>query len=758
MVKTIDIENEIYNKVIKYGNDTFNDEFYINVTDADIIVDGRLFTEEYEDLPSTAPCRIDGITANILHNNLSFHVHTAFTTNFPLMSNDWYNVSILDDKTKNKIYEYINNLVKNKKPNDNFLLTERRSKWIEYAKRILNKRIYPALDFNKNKTVKKINNIKYNSFDFSFDCCFCCDNVNLDNDSLQYILNKWKEIFNDTGIQLAYIITYPTIELLRHDLYLSNQSDDRYVLQNIFIENILLPIYKSYNSKFINWVISQDPNDILINTDSFILKNINESEWNISQKIPENPTVNKKNCINNILNLSFNEPFFIEQNDELKYCYFDSINFLDLEFKKDYIKDDSIILSFDDYIKSSYSNSKLTIELVFKSYENSETYKYKFEINTSVTHLIYNNYSNIRIYPINNYKYSDDSYKICNLLNDYYLTKQNEYDESFKILSFIGRPDLENEIEMIDINGISISKYNYIIGNTCAFNKCYNFGTIIPEGYRLPKLNEIKPIISKYKFSTSKIFDTYKIRNKIGMIIKFDEETTYCGWESHIPFIAIDDDYINCNNKYATNMVKALTLSGEETYVNTATNHFIIFLVKDDNNIESNEIKNKINEYIDNLTVDKLSNILGIDLKQIDKIKYTVNSIYRKEYTLTTDNKYAQIVDFINKLYNTNINNPKSISINIDDNRFAYYSNVININKLICILWFYLYSDDVYGLIATNKLPKNINDFYNELTQSKYFIKISNLKFIIDNREININKSILSDEYFYLLQKFIFNI
>ena len=84
-----------------------NDGCYIlSVRGLKIIIDGRI-AEEYEDLTDFAPCQIDYIAVEPSGTSPWFNMFTAFSTHYPLMSNDKYSLGAAGEKAIARIYQYI---------------------------------------------------------------------------------------------------------------------------------------------------------------------------------------------------------------------------------------------------------------------------------------------------------------------------------------------------------------------------------------------------------------------------------------------------------------------------------------------------------------------------------------------------------------------------------------------------------------------------------------------------------------------------
>jgi hypothetical protein len=95
-----------------------NNSYSVQLSEYNIIIDGRYFAEEYEDLENECPCRITYVTINQMESNPVFNMHTAFNTNFPLMSGDMYNVSALSEDVIKKIILILSKIKKLRSSNN----------------------------------------------------------------------------------------------------------------------------------------------------------------------------------------------------------------------------------------------------------------------------------------------------------------------------------------------------------------------------------------------------------------------------------------------------------------------------------------------------------------------------------------------------------------------------------------------------------------------------------------------------------------
>lgn len=81
--------------IIKYGTENTG-YIKLNVESLNIVIDGR-FADEYEDLSSPAPCKVDYIRLQLDDISMSFHMYTNFASGFPLSSNDQYSIGLIED-------------------------------------------------------------------------------------------------------------------------------------------------------------------------------------------------------------------------------------------------------------------------------------------------------------------------------------------------------------------------------------------------------------------------------------------------------------------------------------------------------------------------------------------------------------------------------------------------------------------------------------------------------------------------------------
>ena len=101
----------------------------------DIVIDGRI-AEEYEDLPDPVSCKVDYVAVNTDSNNLWFHMYTNFSTHYPLMSNDRYNIGVLGAENIKIIYDYYYSVYKDAVVDESKLAEMRRSEWIKVADKL----------------------------------------------------------------------------------------------------------------------------------------------------------------------------------------------------------------------------------------------------------------------------------------------------------------------------------------------------------------------------------------------------------------------------------------------------------------------------------------------------------------------------------------------------------------------------------------------------------------------------------------------
>ena len=101
-----------------------------------IVIDGRI-AEEYEDLPNEAPCRVDYIGASVDGTSVWFHMYTAFSTSFPLASNDKYNIGCVGEDNIKLIYNFYYSTYKDKQVDDKQMVELVRNEWMHVKNRLL---------------------------------------------------------------------------------------------------------------------------------------------------------------------------------------------------------------------------------------------------------------------------------------------------------------------------------------------------------------------------------------------------------------------------------------------------------------------------------------------------------------------------------------------------------------------------------------------------------------------------------------------
>lgn len=759
-------EKFIYGFIFKYGFQE-NDEFYLKIPhEENIIIDGRQYAEEYEDLTSEAPCCVDCLRIYLKNESIAFHMHTAFTTHFPLMSNDWYNFYGFKENIKEKIVSYFKRIESKLEPNKNYIKNVTRKKWLDISLKLIKKDIYPALEYKGGLFTPKVETgvIKYNSFNHAFDCCFCCDNENAPEDRIEFILKEWEKVFERNDIQIAFIISFPTLEHLKDELYLSYQTLNRSVLQKLFINRIIKPLYEKYNINFRNWLITQEPDSVIVNKDTLELRKIDKSEWYKLDKIPNKFEKLSNNYIAEKCNLQYDAPYILEDYYDLSKTKPDNLKQRKVIFKKiepynlEYTKKcifnitSDNVYSFKQYLDKLMSDSKLKCKITFEDYVTKEIFEEIFVYDS--VYCLAENY----IFPIKNYNYLDNTKEITEIFDDF-INKERDtnYNTFFKYIMLTSKSLPIGKIKMIDVDGIKISKSNYL---NCAHK--YGWNLLVPLGYRLPTRAEIKNILEKHPFNTKKIFDTYKAKNDIGMELNGDEHSIYIGWNTELPYIAVSDYWIDEKEKYTSNVIRAVDIYGNDTYVNSGDERFLIYLIKNDR--KEQQKFNKEIAFVDNfINIDKINYILGFKLEDIITINYSVGS---KKYKVSINNKYQNLIDDINKIFNLDIKNPKNINIKIDDFEYNEINDLLSIEDLINIIWLYLYPRKIDNLYESKSISEK-SDFYKfhekithrEIYQSLRTLTITSLNFELkDGSKIDLDKNKFGNEYYYYLQKYIFNI
>lgn len=772
-------ETEIYEFLLKYGEQN-NDEFYLSIPHSEkIIIDGRRFAEEYEDLPNDAPCQIDGIKCDISYTNaVAFHMHTAFTTHYPLMSNDWYNFGPLPQKAKNEIISYLkcieSKLTVNKKYSKNAI----RKKWLTLAETLLEKsNLFPSLEYKGLLYEPKVEtgNLAYSGFLHSFDCDFCCDNETASEDRIEFILKEWEKVFSRTDVQISYLMTYPSLSYLKDKLYLSYQNTQRYTLQNLFIKRLLKPLYKKYNVNFINWLIEQDPEKVtIIKGDTFELRNIDKSEWFKLSAIPEKfERLSQKNdsFIRNKSELQFDAPYILEDyydvckkrpdNVKQRKVIFRKIEPTTLKYEKKSFEQfsSSSLFSFKDFLKTIDSSAIIRCNITFEDVDTKEVFTEEF---------VYDSWCVVNeklIYPIKKYKYYDNTIEITEIFDNFIDKEKEKYNTFFKYAMLSKQKSTDKKIQMIDIDGIKISKTNIIAnenqyGEAKTHKKLFNFADIIPKGYRLPTRKEIMTILEKHPFDTNNIFDTKTAKNDVGLTLKGSKSSIYIGWNTSLPYIAVDDYWLDEKEKYTSNVIRAVSIYGKEVSINASREDFLIYLVKCNRN-ELLNAKKDLKSFEDEFNIDTFGKLIGFNFDEIATVNYTISG--KRKYTLSSKYKYRELIDVINKTFNTNIDHPKYIHVTLDDFSYTETNDLINYDQLLTMIWLYLYSNEVSRLYSGSLLKSDdkLYEFHKNIAHKERWeslasLPITSLEFVLRDGSVHkINKNDIGKEYYYYLQKFI---
>ena len=427
--------------------------------------------------------------------------------------------------------------------------------------------------------------------------------------------------------------------------------------------------------------------------------------------------------------------------------------------KKSFENETSSLYTFIDWIDTMDSNSKIKCNIIFEDVDTKEIFTEEFTYHS--WYCVEEKF----IYPIKNYKYYDNSFEIEELFDEFINKEKENYDNFFKYVMLSIQKPSEKKIQTIDIDGIKISKCNIIInenkyGEVKTHKKSFNFADVIPKGYRLPTRQEIMTILEKHPFNTEKIFDTKTAKNDAGLTLKGDDSSIFIGWETSLPYIAVDDYWLDENEKYTSNIIHAVSIYGHDIVVKSYEEEFLIYLVKCNRNEQKNE-KKFIESFEKTFSVETFNKLIGFNINDIVSINYTIAR--KSKHTLSTEYKYRELIDVINKTFKLDINNPKRIHVEIDDFEYNELNDLITHEQILTMIWLYLYSNRVKDLYSGHVLNSGdkIYEFHKtishkELYESITSLPVTSLEFVLTDGSLHkINKDDIGLEYFYYLQKFI---
>lgn len=226
MAKTnITHEEQLARLIRMHGRETKAGGYRLSVREMEIIIDGRI-AEEYEDLEKPAPCQIDYVAVDSASTTPWFNMFTAFTTGYPLMSNDKYAASAMGSKVLKRLVDD---------------LTGKYGKTTSDAKRVK--------ELNRAEWVKAVEKHdrrlflrelpEYNGcwLEHAIDCVYCCyEKRDVIKNGLTLDMVE-KLIINAIDKTAAFFIRvqFPTNESLLDSSYLASQDGERWARWNHII-------------------------------------------------------------------------------------------------------------------------------------------------------------------------------------------------------------------------------------------------------------------------------------------------------------------------------------------------------------------------------------------------------------------------------------------------------------------------------------------------------------------------------------------
>lgn len=515
-----------------------NFEIHVGIPhEVNAITDGRI-AEEYEDLPTEAPCRVDGLRCDLRTMQVSFHMHTAFTTHFPLMSNDWYNFRVMSDQARTKVYEYLQTLPKVDKPKNYVLAWQRK-----------------AYDYLRNLKVNmKIDNgdTLFN-FKHMIDCELCCHNyksLKEADSTITALINKFSVT---TGILIR--IMYPNLDMFKQDMYLCWQTHKRQLICGMFIHRYINKLYVQYPINYINWLLSFDPDEV-IGKNNVIKKRYLQSSF-VEIIKPERTThlkiesdVESTDELVNIFGLNYLYPYIYKErfsDDQSKEIpvYINDIAFEIGEFKKPFIMccpsypvyaDDLLggMLFGTDVKLVLYMTNALTgemLEPVKTDMDSShipvlyeiKSVDYPSDIITNDRIPTYSFYERITNLPI---QFGAKYAKFIEGAKKNPILVEHHHDTP----KFYENRDRSLTLNFDGVNWAKSNKTNRVTGfyvEDGEFNATYPVTDIIygnvPKGWRLPTFEELDALLKKHPFkqvkTQSKRFG-HAFKNDLGIEIK----------------------------------------------------------------------------------------------------------------------------------------------------------------------------------------------------------------------------------------------
>lgn len=543
-------ESEIAKLICERGILKNDHVYYVPVRkDVKIEFDGRICVDSYEDLPSYAPCIVTVLYADSITEHVWFNQKTNFNTMFGDPYNDDYNLHILSQKNYKEIVEYLNTIpVKHTKKKSSY-----KNEWSKLAYKFLQQDNWYSECGSLNKE------IIYSDFIHSVDCWFCCDHNPLSNDIDKIIEEKYLNNL-DNSTMIAIKMLYPTINEFNDDMYLSNQTIERAILQHKFINTVMKKVWDTVSDETINNLYTQDPNELCKHpTYKFKFKQpiefINPVIKEISK--PSKHTVKSEYKKSDFISyISINDLWI---NASYGICITDQNHkekiipaiLKDIAFLPD-IKITPYSFEFDPYSYTSnfldYFNSisnyfgECSLILTFENQLTNEL----FDIKCSPTMSTY--------YMQNNCTYRillhKKPYKYPNIKNEFIENECNKIVEQLKIsyqqyldnchINF--KKDECDDIITHTINGLTWTNsircksrdhyFNTYYTSTFSYKEIFS---LIPEGYRLPTSDEVIELLSKNKYK----YDSEKDIIYIGKMKIYDDDS----WWDEAPGIWTSDSY-----------------------------------------------------------------------------------------------------------------------------------------------------------------------------------------------------------------------
>lgn len=528
-------EQDISDLIWKRGVKVDDRIFYVSVKrNVKIEFDGRK-TDYYEQMPVYVSCLVTSLYTDIVTGNVWFNAVEGFSTQFPNLNNENYNLCVLGQEQYRKIVAYLKTLPAKKIHRKNHKV-----EWQRYAESHLDQMIWPSdLQMERHTT----------DFSTSVDC-YIFDILSPFDDDVEEKIRELYFPMLDKETMVALKIKYPDIDAFENEMWLCRQDIYRKLIMYKFIDVVMKKVWKSVATSFIKNIYEHSPSEFLnsrYKSKMVFLKTVVVPE----ESVVETPSIHKIKrqytlkdfsgsiCSTSDLWVGATYGLCFRKNKEkeiiapvilkkIKYVPHISIDKKILNIDIFNIKD----LRLCQYFRRDSGCGDVEIDLVF---ENQITHE-DIEIKKMLSNMFsrYHKHDVIILmfrepyrYPnIENEYIKKEEYKIylelCNCYSEYV----DEYIES----------NSKSDIETVNINGLEWSNSNIRPFPECSAFKLSTAYAHIPSGYRLPTTAELVQLMEENPYqcvdSDNPDIITYMLGDNIKIFLSRRDMVVWNFWSS----------------------------------------------------------------------------------------------------------------------------------------------------------------------------------------------------------------------------------